>query len=57
MKWTKEKPTESGWYWYKNEGFKLSYPTIVQVTYYGKNLAIDWESTYNGHYDYQVNKN
>lgn len=56
MKWTKEKPTKTGWYWYQNVGFKFSYPTIVQVSYYGTKLAIDWESTYNGHYEYQVDK-
>jgi len=39
--WTKNKPTEPGWYWYKRMGGDVD---IVYVRWYGKKLCImNWE--------------
>lgn len=44
LKWTKEKPTEPGWYWYKGHapGFKLEAPWIVLIESEAGELAARW---------------
>lgn len=45
MNWTKTKPTEPGWYWYREPWFQDGAPVLLQVT---KHVYPDLLAEWNG---------
>lgn len=51
MKWTKDIPTETGWYWFVEEGFEDYFTClqIIEVFKVGKNFSCTLDSWYDNY--------